>query len=151
MVNTVGQVLIFATPALASAAVAGAAWRMERGRAAIRAGRVAAISVARAAVRRWIPVALAALISVTIGVLAYLGHAVDVTSGRALHGALLALLASAIALGVYWVLGIVVRRLVTLGGLWALSLMPLYSYALVAWLVVAGYTQCGPQAYECPL
>jgi hypothetical protein len=96
-------------------------------------------------------VALTAVISVTIGALAYFGHAVDVSGPRALHGALLALLASAIALGVYWVLGIVVRQLVTLGGLWVLSLMPLYFYALFAWLVVAGYTQCGPQAYECPV
>ena len=141
MVNNFGEVLVLTTPALATAAVAGVTWWS-------RPGRAPANSVALGG---WIPIALAALISVTIGVLAYLGHALDVSGGRALHGAVLALLASATALGAYWVLGIFVRRLVTLGGLWALSLMPLYLYALFAWLAVAGYTQCGPQAYECPL
>jgi hypothetical protein len=149
--NTPIELLIFATPALASAAVAGAAWWTEPGRAALRAGRAAAISVGRAAVQRWIPVAMVALISVTIGVLAYVGHALEVSSAQALHGAVIALLASALALGMYWGLGIVVRHLVTLGGLWVVSLLPLYFYAFFAWILVAGYTQCGPQAYECPL
>jgi hypothetical protein len=63
----------------------------------------------------------------------------------------LALLASALALTMYWALGIVVRHLVTLAGLWVVSLVPLYFYAFFAWLIVAGHTQCGPQAYECPL
>jgi hypothetical protein len=136
---------------VASAAVAGAAWWTQPGRAALRAGRTAAISVGRAAAERWTPVALAALISVTLAVLAYVNHALDVSSGQALHGAVIALLASAVALGGYWALGVVVRRLVTLAGLWVVSLGPLYFYALWAWLVVLGYTQCGPQAYECPL
>jgi hypothetical protein len=103
------------------------------------------------AAQRSIPAALVALISVTLGVLAYTGHALEVSSAQALHGAIIALLASALALGMYWVLGCVVRHLVTLGGLWVVSLAPLYFYALWAWLLVAGYTQCGPQAYECPL
>jgi hypothetical protein len=102
-------------------------------------------------VQRWIPAALVALISATLGVLAYVGHALGVSSAQALHGAVIALLASAVALVIYWVLGRVVRHLVNLGGLWVVSLAPLYFYALWAWLVVAGYTQCGPQAYECPL
>jgi hypothetical protein len=151
MVNKLEQILAVSTPALASAAVAGAAWWSQHGNDVLRAGRAAASSVGRVVIRRWIPVALAALISVTIGALVYSGHAVEVSGARALHGALLALLASAIALGVYWILGIVVRRLVTLAGLWVLGLMPLYFYALFAWLVVAGYAQCGPQAYECPV
>lgn len=151
MVNNAAEMLIFAAPAVASAAVAGAAWWTQPGRAAIRAGRAAAISVGRAAAERWTPVVLAALISVTLAVLAYVDRALDVSSGQALHGAVIALLASAVALGMYWALGVVVRRLVTLAGLWVVSLAPLYFYALWAWLVVLGFTQCGPQAYECPL
>lgn len=147
----VNNMLIYAAPALASAAVAGLAWRTKPGRAALHAGRAAAISVGRAAVQRWIPVALAALISTTIGVLVYLGHALDVSSGQALHGAVIAVVASILALAGYWALGIVARHFVTVFGVWALSLMPLYYYAFLAWIAVAGYTQCGPQAYECPI
>jgi hypothetical protein len=40
---------------------------------------VAGLVVDRAALQRWIPVTLAALISVAIGVLAYTGHALEVT------------------------------------------------------------------------
>ena len=149
MVNDPSELLIFATPALASAAVAGTAWWTRS--VAVRVGRTVAASAARAAVQRWIPVALVVLISVTIGVLAYFGRALDVSSGQALHGAVIALLASALALAGYWVLGIVARHLVIVFGVWALSLVPLYSDAFFAWIVVAGYTQCGPQAYECPL
>jgi hypothetical protein len=151
MVNNATEILIFATPAVASAAVTGAAWWTKHGRATLRAGRAAAISVGRAAAQRWIPAALAALSSVTVGVLAYLGRALEVSSGQALHGAVIATLATAVALGLYWALGIVARRVATVVGLWALSLVPLYSYAFFAWIAVAGYTQCGPQAYECPL
>ncbi|HET6867069.1 MAG TPA: hypothetical protein VFH80_14205 [Solirubrobacteraceae bacterium] len=151
MVNSSTEILILATPAPASAAVAGVAWWYKPGRAAVQAGRAAAISVGRAAAQRRIPAALAALISITVGSLAYVGRALEVSSGQALHGAVIAALASAIALGLYWFLGIVIRRLVTLFGVWVLSLMPLYFYVFLAWIMVARYTQCGPQAYECPL
>lgn len=151
MVNNASEILIFATPVVASAAVTGAAWWTQPGRAALRAGRAAAISAGRAAAPRWIPVALAALISVTVGVLAYLGRTLEVSSDRALHGAVIATLATAVALGIYWALGIVARRVATVVGLWALSLVPLYYFAFFAWIAVAGYTQCGPQAYECPV
>ncbi|MGN6866818.1 MAG: hypothetical protein ACTHMY_00280 [Solirubrobacteraceae bacterium] len=50
MVNNATEVLIYATPAMASAAVAGAAWWTKPGRAALRAGKVAAMSVVRTAV-----------------------------------------------------------------------------------------------------
>lgn len=149
--STLTQLLTFATPPLASAAIAGSAWWYEPGRAALRAGGAAAISIGRAAVQRWIPVTVAALISVAIGALVYVGRALEVSNAQALHGAVIAALASALALGVYWVLGIVVRRLVTLGGLWALSLLPLYFYGFFAWIFVARYTQCPPNAYECPV
>jgi hypothetical protein len=151
MVNNGIEVLILGTPALASAAVAGAAWWTKPGRAALRAGRAAAISVVRAAVQQWIPVVLAGLISVAIGVLVYIGHALDVSSNQALHGAVIALLASALALGIYWALGRFVRQRAMLVVVWVASLVPLYYYAFFAWIAVAAYTQCGPQAYECPV
>lgn len=151
MVNNATEILIFATPVVASASVAGAAWWTRHGRAALHTGRAAAISVGRAAVERWILLALAALISITVGLLAYLGRALEVSSGQALHGAVIATLATAAALGMYWALGIVARRLATVVGLWALSILPLYYYAFFAWIAVARYTQCGPQAYECPV
>jgi hypothetical protein len=149
VVNDPSELLIFATPALASAAVAGTAWWTRS--VAVRVGRTVAASAARAAVQRWIPVALVVLISVTIGVLAYLGRALEVSSDRALHGAVIAALATAMALGIYWALGIVARRAATVVGLWALSLVPLYLFGFFAWIAVARYTQCGPQAYECPV
>ena len=34
---------------------------------------------------------------------------------------------------------------------WIASLMPLYFYAFLALVIVAGHTRCGPDAYECPL
>ena len=144
-------VLLWATPAVATLAVAGAAWWTKPGSAALRAGGAASSPGGRAALRRSIPAALAALISVTLAVLAYMGHASDVTSDRALAGAAVAALASAVALGMYWAIGRVVRHLVTLAGLWVVALMPLYFYAFVVFLWVATYTQCGPQSYECPV
>jgi hypothetical protein len=151
MVNrSISEFLIFVTPGLASAAVAGAAWWTRPGRAALRTGKAAAISVARAAVERWIPVALAALISITLGVVAYAGHTLDVSSGRALHGAVIALLASAGALAIYWAMGRFVRQIAMLVGLWALSLVPLYYYAFFALVVVVTYTQCAPGNSDCP-
>lgn len=87
----------------------------------------------------------------TVGVLAYLGRALEVSSGQALHGAVIAMLATAVALGMYWALGIAARRVATVVGLWALSLVPLYYFAFFAWIALARYTQCGPQAYECPV
>jgi len=151
VVNNATAILIFATPGVASAAVAGTAWWTKPGRAALRTGRAVAGSAVRMAAKRWTPAALVALISVAVGVLAYNGHALDVSSAQALHGAVIALLASAVALGAYWALGRVARHLGTVFGLWAVGLFPLYFYAFWAWLLVAGYTQCGPQAYECPL
>lgn len=151
MVNNLAELLTYATPALASAAVAGAAWWTAPGRAALRAGSAAAISAGRAAVERWIPAALVALISVTLGVLAYVGHALEVSGAQALQGAAIAVLASGLALGMYRAMGRLARRLPWLAVGWVASLVPLYLYALLAFLIVAGYTQCGPQAYECPL
>lgn len=50
------------------------------------------MSVVRAAVRRWVPAALVVSISVAFGVLAYAGHAPDVSRDQAVHGAVIALI-----------------------------------------------------------
>ncbi len=146
------EILVYATPALASLAVAGSAWWTAPGRVGtLRARRTAVFSACRVVAKRWIPVALVALISVTLGVLAYSGHAPDVSRSQALAGAAIALLACGMALSMYWALGRLVRRLPFLVVGWIASLVPLYAYALLALLIVAGHTQCGPEAYECPL
>src|SRR6185437_2345043 len=144
MVNNASEILFYAAPGVASAAVAGAAWWTKPGRAALRAGKAAAISVVRAAVQQSVPVVLAGLISVTLGVLAYTGHALDVSSDQALHGAVIALLASALALGIYWALGRFVRQLAMLVVVWVASLVPLYFYAFFALIIVLRNTQCRP-------
>jgi hypothetical protein len=140
--------LLFAAPALASLAVAGASWWAKPGRVP-RSGDEA--EAGRAIAPRWIAVALAALISVAFGVEAYVDHAAEVSSGQALGGAVIALLATTVPLGVYWAMGLLTRRLEWLVVVWVASLVPLYVYALVALLLVISHTQCGPQAYECPL
>jgi hypothetical protein len=151
MVDNFPEILIIATPALASAAVVAAAWWTKPGRVALRAGRAAAISVVRVALRRCVPAALVASISVTLGVLAYVGHAPDVSGDQAIHGAVIALLASALALSIYWALGRFVRRLAMLVVVWVASLVPLYYYAFFALIIALTYTQCGPGASDCPL
>src|SRR5690348_9565929 len=110
--------LVYATPAVASAAVGGAAWWTKPGRAALRAGGAATMSIVRAAVRRCIPAALVLSIGIGLGALAYGGHAPYVSSDRAVHGAVIALLASVLALSVYWGLGRVVRQLAMLVVVW---------------------------------
>jgi hypothetical protein len=134
--NNFTELLIYATPALASAAVAGAAWWTQPGRVALRAA--GSVSVG-----------LAALIGVTIGVVVYSGHAADVSTGRALGGALVAFVASALPLGLYWAMGRLVRRLVVLVVAWVASLAPLYYYALFAVLITYSLTQCGATTSEC--
>jgi hypothetical protein len=141
MVSNASALLIYATPGVASAAVAGAAWWTERGRAALRA---VAGSAVRMAAKRLIPAALVALISLALGVVAYAGHAPDVSGDQAVHGAAIALLASALALSVYWGLGRFVRRFGALMAVWMVSLVPLYFYAFFALVIALTYTQCGP-------
>jgi hypothetical protein len=142
--NDFTVVLFYGTPAVVSAVVGGAAWWTERGRAALCAGGAAAMSVVRAAVRRSIPAALVVSISVAFGGLAYAGHAPDVSAGQAVHGAVIALVASALALSVYWALGRFVRQLAMLVMVWLASLVPLYFYAFFALIFALTYTQCGP-------
>lgn len=150
MVNSDLTVLLFyGTPAVASAVVTGAAWRTKPGRAALRAGGAAATSIVRAAVRRWIPAALVVSISAALGALAYAGHAPEVSAGQAVHGAVIALLASALALSVYWALGRFVRQLAMLIVVWVASLVPLYFYAFFALIIALTYTQCGPGNSGC--
>lgn len=145
MVNSDFTVLLFyATPAVASAVVGGVAWWTTPGRAALRASGAAAMSIVRVAVRRCIPAALVVSISVALGALAYAGHASYVSSGRAVHGAVIAVLASALALSLYWGLGRVVRQLAMLIVVWVASLVPLYFYAFFALVFALTYTQCGP-------
>jgi hypothetical protein len=148
--SSIVQFLFISTPGLASAAVAGDAWWTKPARAALRAGGAAARSVGRVAVQRWIPAALVVLISVTLGVLAYVGHTPDVSGDRVIHGAVIALLASGLALSLYWGLARVVREFVTLFAVWVLSLVPLYYYAFFAFVIVVTYTQCGPASIDCP-
>ncbi len=150
MVNNDSTVVLFyGTPAVASALVGGVAWWSKPGRTALRAGGAAAMSIVRAAVRRWIPAALVMSISVALGALAYAGHAPEVGGGQAVHGAVIALLASAPALSVYWALGRVVRQVAMLIVVWVASLMPLYFYAFIALTFALSYTQCGPGNSGC--
>jgi hypothetical protein len=92
-----------------------------------------------------------ASISVAFGLVAYLGHAPGLSSDRAVEGAVVAFLASAMPLSLYWLIGGVSRKLLLVAVVWAVSLAPLYYYALVAALVVVGYTHCGPGSTDCPL
>lgn len=147
--NDLRVLLIYATPAVASAVVGGAAWWTRPGRAALRAGGAATMSIARAAARTCIPAALVVSISIGLGALAYGGHAPYVSSDRAVHGALIALLASVLALSVYWGLGRVVRQLAMLVVVWVASLVPLYFYAFFALVFALTYTQCGPENPGC--
>ena len=149
--NALSEVLLYGTPAVASLAVAGSAWWTASGRTTVDRTRAGGMSVSRVAGQRWISAALVAAISVALGVLSYAGHAPDVSRSQALDGAAIALLASAPPLGMYWALGRLVRRLPSLVVGWIASLVPLYFYAFLALVIVAGHTQCGPEAYECPL
>jgi hypothetical protein len=142
--NNPAELLVYATPGLASLVVACAAWWAAPGRAG-------AIPAVTASVRRYIPAALVALISVTLGVVAYAGHAPGLTGDRALEGGVVAFLASALPLSLYWLMGRVLRPLVAVVMAWAVGLAPLYYYALIASLIVVGYTQCGPGSTDCPL
>lgn len=101
--------------------------------------------------KRLIPAALVAVITVTVGVVAYLGHAPGVSTGRAIGGAVVAVLASVLPLSLYWAAGRFVRDLVDLVLAWLASLAPLYIYAVIESLIVVAYTQCGPGSSECPL
>jgi hypothetical protein len=148
MVNSFTELLICGTPAVVTAAVAGTAWWTQPPRRALRVGGAVAGSALRRAARREIPVALVALTSVACGVLAFVTHPADVSGGRALGGAVVALMASALPLSLYWVMGRVVRRLLVLVVAWAVSLAPLYYYALFAALIVFSLSQCGP-ASDC--
>ena len=151
MVNSLTEALLFATPALVSLAVTSATWWTAPDRAAPRAGGTVATRSVRVGPKQLIPIWLVGLISATLGVLAYLGHAPEVGSGQAVHGGAIAFLATAFPLGMYWVLARLARRMPSVVVGWVASLVPLYFYAFFAWIWVAGYTQCGPQAYECPL
>lgn len=148
--------MIYATPAAASLAVAVAAWWTAPGRAPLAqiaawrsaVARSAAVRVAR---WRWVPVALVVLVSAAIGVLAYLTRVPDVNSSRALGGAAIALAASLVPLSIYYAIGRLIKHAMTMLGVWLVSLLPLYYYAVVALIVVSASTQCTPGQYDCPL
>ncbi len=124
------------TPGLASLLVVVTAWRTSPRR---RAGWPEA------------PTAILAVISAALGVVAYVTHAAAVDTSRVLDGAGIASLATALALSVYYAIGRLSHRLLFAVLTWVATLFPLYLYALVVWLMVAGSTQCPPDAYECPL
>lgn len=128
MTGSSTQLIAFATPAVASVAV---------------------VCAARWAAKRWIPAALVAVISVTLGVVAYLARAPGLSIGQAIAGAVVAVLASSLPLSLYWAMGRFVRDLVALVVGWVASLAPLYFYALYALLFVVAYTQCGGSS-GCP-
>jgi hypothetical protein len=151
MIRESSQPLAYAMPALASLAVVCAAWWTAPRRAALRPGGTAANPIVRLIGRRWIPAVLVAVIGATLGVLAYLGHAPGLSSGRAIGGAVVALVASSLPLSLYWAMGRFVRDMVALVVAWLASLVLLYYYALIAALIVVGYTQCGPGSSSCPL
>jgi hypothetical protein len=138
-------------PALASLAVVCAAWWTAPRRAALRPGGTAANPIVRPIGRRWFPASLVLVISATLGVLAYLCHAPDLSGDRAIGGAVVAVVAASLPLSLYWALGRFVRDIVALVVAWMASLVLLYYYALIAVLIVVGYTQCGPGSSSCPL
>jgi hypothetical protein len=138
MVNNVDVVrmITVATPALATLLVLVTAWRT---------------SHTSGAGGRGAPTALTSGISATLGAVAYLGRATGVESSQVLEGAVIAFLATALALSAYAVIGRFTRRLPFALLAWLATLVPLYVYAFFALLAVAGRTQCPPDAYECPI
>ena len=112
MISESSQLLAYAMPALASLAVVCAAWWTAPRRAAPQPGGTAANPIVGLIGRRWIPASLVAVISASLGMLAYLCHAPGLSGDRAIGGAVV---------------------------------------ALIAVLIVVGYTQCGPGSSSCPL
>jgi hypothetical protein len=99
----------------------------------------------------WWSRGLTPLISALLALWSYLARAYDVTDGRALAGAVIAVLGSALPLSVYHLAGRHIKRPVVLAACWLISLIPLYYYSFFVGLAVAAYTQCAPGQYECPI
>lgn len=102
--------------------------------------------------RGWcIGTGVVAAISLAVGLIAYGGHAGDVSAGRAVAGGALATGVSAVVLGLYFLAGRHLRRGLGLFLLWLASLAPLYYLSFGALIATLAYTQCLPGASECPL
>lgn len=85
------------------------------------------------------------------GVAVYAGRDAGVTTGRALHGAVVAALATGLPLTGYYALAAWARPRLVVFGCWVLSLVPLYIYFLIVLFGVAGLTNCPPGVSDCPL
>ena len=127
--------LIWATPALVALA-------------ASLAGRFGAL-------RRWPRAALATpalILALVVAVLVALGHDPDVPAGDVVAGALIAGGATGAVLLAYAVAGrLFADAPPILAFVFVLTLVPLYIATAVVGLIVLGYTECPPDAYECPL
>jgi hypothetical protein len=86
-----------------------------------------------------------------VGVTVYADRAAGVSSGRALHAAVLAAVATAVPLTGYYGLAAWVRWRVLVYGCWVLSLFPLYIYAVALFFGILSAATCAPGAYDCPL
>ena len=109
-----------------------------------------------AAGRAWrqshaIPLALAVAAGTVVAVLVFGGRESDVTTARAVEGAVVAGTSAAVALAAYYMLGRLVRHPVALGAAWLFSLVPLYLGGFLVLIWTADLTQCTPDDYECPL
>lgn len=98
-----------------------------------------------------VPALAIAGISAAAAYAVYIDRDPTVLGSAALAGALITLGAVALPMVVYYLLGLNVRPTWVIVPVWLGSLIPLAVYAFVLGFAVIAKTQCGHDAYECPV
>jgi hypothetical protein len=100
---------------------------------------------------RLVPALAIAGVSAAAAYAVYIDRDPTVLGSAALAGTLITLGAVALPMAGYYLLGLNVNPPWVLVPVWLGSLIPLAVYTFVVGFAVIAKTQCGPDAYECPV